>query len=353
MSARANYYKIGLFVISAATIAVMAIIVLGVGTFFRKKVMLETYIKESVQGLDIGSPIKFRGVQVGTVDTITLVAREYPTNRRYVMVRVSIYPDAFRVKAEEMVEFALQMEIEKGLRVRMASQGLTGTAYLEVDYVDPHRYPPLEIDWEPHYPYLPSAPSTITRFSESVERILRTLEQLNILGIAEELERTLTATTKALEVTNVEKIGKQGEQLLAEIRETNRRIGQILGGKKFETILSDASATMAAARRIVKRSEKPLNQSLRSITAASTSINNLAKKLDSISGDLPETFAQLRRTLRRLDNLVAGQQNDIQMTIENIRLISENLRELTEDAKKYPSQVLFGGPPRRSEHKSP
>ncbi len=77
MSARANYFKIGLFVISAATIGVISIIVFGVGTLFREKFLMETYIKESVQGLDIGSPIKFRGVQVGNVKEINIVGRVY------------------------------------------------------------------------------------------------------------------------------------------------------------------------------------------------------------------------------------------------------------------------------------
>ncbi len=51
MSAKANFFKIGIFVISATIIAVIAIVVLGVGTLFKEKIFFETYIEGSVQGL--------------------------------------------------------------------------------------------------------------------------------------------------------------------------------------------------------------------------------------------------------------------------------------------------------------
>ncbi|MFQ5929908.1 MAG: MlaD family protein, partial [Acidobacteriota bacterium] len=324
---RANYFKIGLFVLSAATFAVIAIIVLGAGVLFREKFLLETYIKESVQGLDKGSPVKFRGVQIGNVEEIDITGRVYNNNSRLVLVRVSLFPDVFRVPIEEAIEKGLKKRIEEGLRVRVAAQGITGTAYIEADYLDPKRNPPLKVDWEPHYPYVPSAPSTITRLSESVDRILRNLEQINVQGLTGNLEKSLKTATKAIEDANVEKISNQTEQLLAEIRETNERIAQFLEGAKIESLLAEASAAVATARRIVDGAEKPLKQILSDIPEASASIRNLASQLDALlqsdeigrslkeaSADLPETIALLKRTLRRLDNLVSSQQQDIEAT---------------------------------------
>ncbi len=56
---------------------------------------------------------------------------------------------------------SVDLEIEKGLRMRLAPQGITGTSYLEIDYVDPPP-PVLPIDWVPENIYIPSAPSTVT-----------------------------------------------------------------------------------------------------------------------------------------------------------------------------------------------
>jgi phospholipid/cholesterol/gamma-HCH transport system substrate-binding protein/paraquat-inducible protein B len=78
---------------------------------------------------------------------------------------------------------------------------------------------------------------------------------------------------------------------------------------------------------------------------ASESLNRFAKKLDSLSNDLPETSAQLRQALQRLNRLITAQQRDMEKTVENLRAASENIKEITDDSKKYPSQVLFGAPP--------
>jgi phospholipid/cholesterol/gamma-HCH transport system substrate-binding protein len=159
----ARYFKIGLFAISAIVLAVIGVAVLGGGAFFQKTNIIETYIDESVQGLDVGSPMRFRGVLVGKVEEITLTSVEYNTRRRYVLVRAGISSNMFQFPLSDPASPSFLTEIEKGLRVRLAPQGLTGTAYLEADYLDPSQNPPLEIDWQPKYPYVPSARSKITQ----------------------------------------------------------------------------------------------------------------------------------------------------------------------------------------------
>ena len=91
-----SYFKIGIFVISAVVIGIIGVVVLGVGTIFQKKSIVETYIDESVQGLDVGSPVKFRGVPVGRVEQISLTSAEYSTRREYVVVRMSISSNMFQ-----------------------------------------------------------------------------------------------------------------------------------------------------------------------------------------------------------------------------------------------------------------
>jgi len=349
MSAKANYFKIGLFVISALSLAVIGVVVLGAGAIFQKKTIVETYFDESVQGLDIGSPVKFRGLQVGKVEEITFVSREYPTSQRYILVRMSIFQDYFGLGTTNAAGALLEKEISKGLRVRLSFQGVTGTAFLEADYLNPRLNRPLPYTWEPRHPYVPSASSTVTRLSESLERIMRNLEQINYLGISTGMQKTFTAMTKTLEAANIENIGQEVNQLLAEIKETNRRLSELLAGFDLKGPLADFSAASAGVKRIVENSEQPLNRFLVSLQQTTGQISELAKKVDTISGEIPDTLAQLQATLRRLNSLLLTQQQDMEVTAANIRLISENLKELTDDAKKYPSHLLFGEPPARSE----
>ena len=342
---RFSNFKIGIFVISALVIGVIGVVVLGAGTIFQKKSIVETYIDESVQGLDVGSPVKFRGVPVGSVEQITLTSVEYATRRQYVLVRMSITSNVFQFPLNDPSSPALKNALDRGFRIRMAAQGLTGVAYLEADYLEPERNPPLEIDWQPKYPYIPSARSRITQLSDAVERILHNLEDINIPQITASIEKSLSAMTKLADSANLDKIGQQANALLSEVRATNRQIDALVSSPDLKSAIADASVTSARARQMIERAEKPINQMLADLPRATEGLNKLIQQMDSAAKDLPETSAQLRQTVQRMNRLIVSQQRDVEKTVENLRAVSENMKELTESSKKYPSQVLFGAPP--------
>jgi phospholipid/cholesterol/gamma-HCH transport system substrate-binding protein/paraquat-inducible protein B len=278
------------------------------------------------------------------VDQISLTNVEYETQRSYVLVRISVTSNLFQFPLNA-ADPKFRNELERGFRVRLAAQGLTGVAYLEADYQDPARNPPLEVDWQPKYPYIPSMRSRITQLSEAVERILLNIEHINIPELTKSVEKSLGAMTRLAESANVEKIGNQANALLSEVRDTNRQLRGLVGSPELKSVLADTSAAAAGARQIVERAQAPLSQMLTDLPRASESLERLVKRLDTVSADLPETSAQLRQTLQRMNRLIATQQQGIAATVENLQAISNDMKELTESSSKYPSQVLFGAPP--------
>lgn len=343
--ARLTYFKIGLFVIGATIIGIIGVVVLGVGAILQKKALVETYIDESVQGLDVGSAAKFRGVPVGRVEQISLTSAEYATQRQYVLVRISITSNVFQFPLNDPASAELKRELERGFRVRLAPQGLTGVAYLEMDYLEPERNPPLEIDWRPLYPYIPSTRSRITQLSEAVERILNNIGDINISQLSESIEKSLAAMTKLAESADLEKVGTQANALLAEVRDTNRQINALVSNPDLKSALADAAVMTGRARALVERAEKPVDRMLAELPQASESLSRFAKRLDAVSGDLPEAGTQVRQVLQRLNRLVSAQQRDIEQTVENLRAAAENMKQITDDSKRYPAQILFGAPP--------
>jgi phospholipid/cholesterol/gamma-HCH transport system substrate-binding protein len=227
----------------------------------------------------------------------------------------------------------------------MAAQGLTGVAYLEADYLEPERNQPLEIDWQPRYPYIPSTRSRITQLSDAVERILHNIEDINIPQITASIEKSLSAMTKLAGNANLDKIGQQANALLTEVRDTNRQINALVSSPDLKSAIADVSVTSARARQMIERAEKPIAQMLTDLPRATEGLNKLVQQMDAVAKDLPETSAQLRQTIQRMNRLIVSQQRDVEKTVENLRAVSENMRDLTESSKKYPSQVLFGAPP--------
>jgi hypothetical protein len=144
MSQRANYFKLGLFVIGAIVAGILVLVIIGTGRFLQKRITVETYFNESVQGLDIGSKMKYRGVDVGQVTRISFTYVKYELDRpmsdrkRYVLVEAQLQPKLIGGKAASDIGSpeATALEVERGCASSLRRR-ITGTSYLEVDYVEP------------------------------------------------------------------------------------------------------------------------------------------------------------------------------------------------------------------------
>ena len=347
MSAQANFFKIGLFVIGAAISLVFLLVMLGAGKLFQSKIVMETYFNESVQGLELGSKVKYRGVIVGEVKSIGFTYTRYQLDKpmadllRYVMVEATILPRLIggRAGAGDLTRSdTANVEIEKGLRVRLAPQGITGTNYLEIDYVDPRTNPMLPISWQPDSLYIPSARSTVTQFVAAASDIVEHLRNIDLDATIANLNKLLINTNARIEAVDtaqlsqrsarvlskletkldqlpMDKLGADGAALLAELRQSNQRLAAILDDPALKRLPENADATVLQAKKLI---EDP---------------------------NLASTIAHMQRTLARLDRIIGGGESDLSTTLENMRQISDNLRDLTENAKRYPSAVLLGEPP--------
>jgi ABC-type transporter Mla subunit MlaD len=352
MSLKANYFKLGLFVIGALVSGAILLVVIGSGRWFQKKITVESYFNESVQGLELGSKLKYRGVTIGEVTRIGFTYNKYELDEdmgqraRYVLVEAQLEPKLLggRASAGDLADAAAaSAEVERGLRMRLAPQGITGTSYLEIDYVDPPP-PMLAIDWKPDNIYIPSTRSTVTALVNAATDIMDKLQKLdldatlanlnkllvttnvridaiNTKGISERAERVLGKMETTLDGIDAKKLSGEGTALLAEARQTNADLRKLLNSPALQKLPDDAAAAVARVRAIV---EDP---------------------------NLSVTVQHLSRTLGRLDRLVGGGEADLSTTIENLRQITDNLRDLTEDAKRYPANVFFGGPPSPPESK--
>jgi paraquat-inducible protein B len=240
MSAEARYFRVGLFVLGGVVAAAAVAIVLGGGALFEQKIMFETYLDESVQGLEIGSPVRLRGVKLGSVSQISLVSEAYevpPEDRlRYgthVLVRMELQPVEEGIGMEERGT-RLQQAIDQGLRVRLASQGITGVAFIEADFFDPEKHPPMAVAWRPRGMYVPSAPSTLKAISTAAERIFERLENTDVESVVQNLDSLLVTLNDKVEVLDMKRVEREMLQLLAEVRGTNTRVQRTVEAGRYD-----------------------------------------------------------------------------------------------------------------------
>jgi ABC-type transporter Mla subunit MlaD len=347
MSLKANYFKLGLFVLGAIAAGVLVLVVIGSGRWFQPKLTIETYFNESVQGLDIGSKLKYRGVVIGEVKSIGFTYNWYQQNQtmeqrvRYVLVEAQIQPKLLggRAGAGDLTEQkSADLEIEKGLRMRLAPQGITGTSYLEIDYVEPAP-PVLPIDWIPGNVYIPSAPSTVTTVVNGVIDLLTKLHDIDIEQTVANFNRLLVTTNARIEAVDTKIISERFARVLAKTETALDNLATKNLSDEGVALLSELRATNAELRKTVA---SPVLQKLPDDAAAA--LARVRAILDD--PNVPKTLAHLSQTLGRIDRILGGGEADLSITVENLRQITDNLRDLTEDTKRYPANVIFGEPPK-------
>lgn len=336
MSNKPNYFVIGLFVIVSFILIVAAVVVFGSGVFAQEKVYFETYFDSPVSGLDIGASIENRGVKVGQVEKIVFArdvyelkrgSEEYYEYANLVIVIAAVdeenTPD---VTSEERTKTFKEF-IARGFRVKLASNLLTGQAYLEADFVDPKRFPVMEVPWVPKYLYLPSAPGGFATIKHSLDKILANLEKIDTEKISDSIEELLVSLNKAVDDANIPGISRSIQTLLADADRTVRDVNMSAISDELVSLLDEARQTNQHLQGLLKR----------------------PPKTDSQMANVAVMIANLNRTLMRIDRLVSSESPQIDQTLENLRVISENLKDLTGSLKQHPSQLIFSQPPPQSE----
>ncbi len=291
MSQKANHFWIGLFVIVGTMILIVGLIYLGAGKIFKEVARVETCFDQSVQGLDVGSPVKFRGVKIGEVTEILMAGDAYPlahseenfqTYAQYLIIRGELDAEYFvkRLAGSESERHFGVLINEAGMRVKLEPLGITGLSYMEITFMGPAADPVLEIPWTPRDIYVPSASGTMQLLSQTLAKLSAALDR-DVFPMLE----------------NLNAVSEDLPDISRELKVT----------------LGELNVLMANAR-------------------AST-------------GDLPGLIAKAEQTMVLIDGLLGNKEADVEEILENIRVVTGNLREVTGDLNAYPSRVIFGGAP--------
>ncbi|MDR2340312.1 MAG: MlaD family protein [Deltaproteobacteria bacterium] len=364
MPSKSTYFKVGLFTIIGMGIFCGAVLFFGLSQAFQPILHCETFFNHSVQGLRNGATVMFRGFTVGSVTDIAIA--QFPGEqggRQMVKVNFNVTPGLITgihgQDAWDARKF-LEAEIDRGLRIYLSLQGVSGITYLNLDYVDQpsdRNSPPRSLTQsmndkqtrhsdepipgmghapgegpvagpvaeprpgttlgpEPIRPVIPgdtalvipSMPSTILEIGESMTQIVRAFREIDFKSL---VDRTTSLVTNLEEITGQLKDEQGGlsNSLLAAIGETREAAAQV--GKLAKDMDVELTAFLHGSQ----------------------------------IRELELTLADTRRTLNRLDSLMKSPQATLPTTLDNLRVMSENLREFSEMARRYPSQILLGAPP--------
>lgn len=259
MAVEKNYARLGFFLVVVLTL-ILATALLFIQRLRSREVLeLVTYTIEDVSGLDVSSPVRYRGVSVGRVTDIRVDPRAEP-----VEIDFEVFLDRLNTvgfSAERIRKIVDLRGTFPKLRAQVIGNLVTGEAYLLLDVPD-NPPPPISLGFTPTRPYIPSVPRPLAAMQdrlpavlERAEATLRTLREI-VSKIPDSLERSNRF------FTNIERIFQESQlpALSADSRQffatTSRQIEQVTSeldklvdtGGSLVQLLNDAQASMDASK---------------------------------------------------------------------------------------------------------
>lgn len=315
-----NHFKVGLFVLLALAATLATAVAFGASASRRETLAYHTFFNESVQGLEIGSPVKYRGVTIGIVAAI-----EIAPDRRHVDVVAEIdVEDVQRLgltehdrRGDEAVRFVVPAD----LRMQLQSQGITGVKFLALDFFDPETNPPPDLPFETPVNYIPAAPSLLKNLEDS---IVRAVDALPVVS-----ERIAAAVTRV-------------DGMLARLEERG------VADKAIATF-DEVNATLAAMRRVVERVEKAQvpDRAARTLEKVDVAVTRLDHVLQRVDGDEGLVASATRATdaFTEVGRSAHGTTRELDATLREVRDAAESVRDLADALERDPDMLLKGRAP--------
>lgn len=315
MSKKANPTAIGMFVVAAALLSVMAVVVFDSSRFFRKKQYIVMYFEESVNGLDIGAPLKFKGVRIGQVTKIYLDFNQQDEHSSIpVVAEIDVYNFRENLGAKMDItnpETLRSMIVDDGLRARLQQASfVTGLLFIDLNYYPDAPKPvfvqPEGIFADADMPEVPTMRGNLARMLQDITVTLNKVSRLDLVGISNKANAILDKVDEG--VSKIE-FGKLNTELVGTLENINRLTGE---------------------------------EGLREAIA------RLGPLLDSATGTiqgLESATHQIGRTSARVDSLLADDSPLIYQfytTLEELSRTLTSLRVLSDYLERNPSALLTG-----------
>lgn len=322
MATRTRAFWVGAFVLTGVLLAVAALVYLGSADWLRPRKLYVTYFDTTVQGLNVDSEVKYRGVSVGRVKGTRIAP-----DGKLVEVTLDIQP---------------QMPITPDLRVGLTLAGITGMKYLELNVASPElaeRHP--AISFRPPHPVIPSVPSGAQQVEESLRALYARLVALDIEGVVKSSKEFMDAGTRATAGL---------DSLL--------RSGQLTGWARSLTSVGHRADSLLAAFDAT-RYDLLLDSTLTRLDEASLRFQRVMTRLDeetegmhlrgrvdslltAAQGTVEGSRDLVRRTQYSSTQLMTG----AQATLLELNAALDRVNSLLLSLESYPSNILYTAPPK-------
>jgi paraquat-inducible protein B len=331
MSRKADPTLIGIFVLGAIALAVTTILLVAGDDWFRKHSQHTLFFEGAAHGLQVGAPVVFLGVKVGTVKKIQLGLDE-SSDKFVVPVTIEVEPQVVRTRSGERIDLrdreTLRRLVERGLRARLRLQSiLTGQLYVDLDF-HPDK-PARFVAADPAVSEIPTIRTAVQELTRKLEGFPMDTFLADVASIGNALSRTLdTPETRNLP-KRMDATLKHLESLAARL---DARSGPILEETRAD--LAEMKKGLVAAQAAMARLESAADR----VGALASADSELVRNLTQASAEL----AGAAQTVRRLAESESPTVQHANQALREIARAAEALRKLAELLEQQPDAILRG-----------
>ena len=339
MAATTNRWKLGLFVTVGVGVGVGAVFWLAANALRTETFPAVSYFDESVQGLEIGSPVKFRGVTIGSVSKISVAE-----DRRHVEVTADLHENVLEglgLGAIGKKKWGEGQFAPPELRVQIVPAGITGLMFLQVDFFDPAKHPPRVLPFDPPWNYVPSERSTLKRLEYAV---LEAVDRFPRLG--DQVSDILERLDKILNDLDIEAISLKAQEVLGSTDRAIQDLDTAALSTRSREVLADASRALGSLEGFIGNLEDEEGPFLRLVGR----LDHMTAELEGAieEADLAATASAFRDTSAAF---AAAAQNtrplteELAETLSALRSAADAMRALAELLERDPAALIHGRSP--------
>ncbi|MDR2812502.1 MAG: MlaD family protein [Puniceicoccales bacterium] len=326
MNKKGSPFVVGVFVVSALALFGIALVILFRGNFFRNTTSVVFYFNSSLNGLDIGSAVKFKGVRIGNVKAIDIVYDADGGVTTPVVAEIdstTFSPSVRLLPKSERYQF-YQTQTMNGLAAKLSMESfVTGKLFVELDF-----YRPSKLRFygknKANFPQIPTIASEIEKFISSADHVLKQFGQIDFKNISARLVSILSNLDDQLQNAYL------GE-LIHNISNAAMGVQNFFHSDSTRTLMEHLSAAIS-----------DVQQFLRDILVA---VGRLGTDFNGVASDVCQATEKFRNTCEHLSELIEPQ-SDFRESAKDFLLQAtkavQSLRYFLDLLNKTPNALVAG-----------
>ena len=321
MKKRISPALVGIFVVSAIMLGVVAIVTIGSGRLFRQTATFVSYFEGSVRGLQVGSTVSFMGVPVGSVKEVLISLDEGETTAGEVRIPVIYEIDqTLLTRRGATVDLTdpneIQSLFDRGVSARLETESLvTGRLYIALAFRPDE--PLFPFASESRYTEIPSVRSPLAEVGAKLTELVDRLADQDLGLLVASLRETVDGINALVRNSEMPNLIGSVEGVMGEVEETLRVFRQLA--------LAADSAVAPIQDRFMDASDR---------------LADASDRAEATLAAVDSTLATMRGVMDPRAPLAMGFVN----ALRELELAASAMRRVAEMIERNPSVLIRGRP---------